>query len=155
MMLLIGATLLVLTAMLAVDGQHDARPTKDAQVSESKRPPAASSSPPHTAERQVDDGASRRIAERFLAAYVRDSSNGRSDAKAALRRYSADALWRGLKLTKPSHFPDGPVENVDRTVAGTYKNEYAVRLDDGDRLVLHVVASGRGWHVSDVQAVDP
>jgi hypothetical protein len=42
---------------------------------------------------------------------------------------------------------------MDRSITGNYLNEYTVRLEDGDRLILHLVASGHGWRVSDVQAV--
>ena len=149
--LTVGVVVLAAALLVVAEQHHEdhlsssnfAAPRQD-QMSRSKSPPGT--------EQQGGDDKSRKVAERFLAAYLREPDEKRSKARTDLRRLSTEALWRGLGLTSPDRFPEGPVRSLDTTVDGPYLKQYEVRLASGAQLVLHVVASGHGWRVSDVQA---
>jgi len=104
-------------------------------------------------ERPSSDDQSRKVAERFLAAYLRDPNGNRANSMADLRRLSTDVLWRGLRLTSPERLPAGPAKSLDRTIEGTHLNQYVAHLPGGRELSLQVVSNGQDWRVSGLQAV--
>ena len=113
--LAVGVVVLAAASFVVAEQHHENRPSSSDVVTPEQNP-TSHSEPSAETERQVGDDQSRKTAERFLSAYLREPDGERS--KAALRRLSTDALWRGLRLTSPGQFPAGPVRSLDRTVAG-------------------------------------
>ena len=149
--LTVGVIVLAAALSVVAEQHHEDHPSNSNGVAPWQDPTSSSKPSPGT-EHRVGDDKSRKVAERFLAAYLRAPDGKHSKAKTDLRHLSTEALWRGLRLTSLDRFPAGPVKSLDSTVAGPYLNEYEVTLAGGSQFVLHVVASGQGWRVSDVQA---
>ena len=138
---------------LVVTEQHQQDHPSSSNVVGRPQNPERSSKPVPGTERLSSDDQSRKVAERFLAAYLRDPNSNRANSRADLRRLSTDVLWRGLRLTSPERFPAGPAKSLDRTVAGTHLNQYVAHLPGGRELSLQVVSNGQDWRVSGLQAV--
>lgn len=138
-----------------VTEQHQQGHSSASKVAVPPQNPGRSSKPVPDTERLSSDDESRKVAKRFLAAYLRNPNSNRANSKVDLRGLSTDVLWRGLQLTSPERFPAGPAKSLDRTVAGTHLNQYVAHLPGSRDLSLQVVSNGQDWRVSGLQAVGP
>jgi hypothetical protein len=151
----------VALALLGVLGLTEDAPTP----SEAQRPVAGPSMVPPTraayerpeehTERTASDGVFRRAALSFLTDYVvrPDATAPRAIPK-ALRQTATPALWRGLRVTRPSSFPRGMVKEVTIEASGPFSGTVKAELDTGVVLLLSIVAWDEGWRVSDVRPAE-